>query len=274
MSFSIFPLRLLWLSSEPKHWVSRLLDSHLSTLLLHQVILLEEAWSELFLLCAIQWSLPLDSCPLLSLPDLCPGMQGKTSYTSLDLRLLQEVFSRFKALAVDPTEFACLKAVVLFKPGGELAPPIKLLTSMSKSKGKTLSELSCSATKMMLKCQISTVNILTSNSILTLCSDNCRISLKWCWDNTSAHTTPINHPGNVLFHNIFTSAQGQKLPPLNALPPLSLSILCTFLSSKSWSMIGNEHFWWKIFLPACFLHFVFKLVIFFFYFFLHLTEDQ
>lgn len=87
--------------------------------LLHQVILLEEAWSELFLLCAIQWSLPLDSCPLLSLPDLCPGMQGKTSYTSLDLRLLQEVFSRFKALAVDPTEFACLKAIVLFKPGEE-----------------------------------------------------------------------------------------------------------------------------------------------------------
>ncbi|CAL8404852.1 unnamed protein product [Boreogadus saida] len=82
-----------------------------------QVILLEEAWSELFLLCAIQWSLPLDSCPLLSLPDLCPGgMQGKASYSSLDLRLLQEVFSRFKALAVDPTEFACLKAVVLFKP--------------------------------------------------------------------------------------------------------------------------------------------------------------
>uniref|UniRef100_H3CHU4 Photoreceptor-specific nuclear receptor n=1 Tax=Tetraodon nigroviridis TaxID=99883 RepID=H3CHU4_TETNG len=81
-----------------------------------QVILLEEAWSELFLLCAIQWSLPLDSCPLLSLPDLCPGIQGKGSYPSLDLRLLQEVFSRFKALAVDPTEFACLKAIVLFKP--------------------------------------------------------------------------------------------------------------------------------------------------------------
>ncbi|XP_046898414.1 photoreceptor-specific nuclear receptor-like [Hypomesus transpacificus] len=81
-----------------------------------QVILLEEAWSELFLLCAIQWSLPLDSCPLLSLPDLSPTMQSKTSYTRLDLRLLQEVFSRFKALAVDPTEFACLKAIVLFKP--------------------------------------------------------------------------------------------------------------------------------------------------------------
>lgn len=96
-----------------------------STLVLSQVILLEEAWSELFLLCAIQWSLPLDSCPLLSLPDLCPGMQGKTSYTSLDLRLLQEVFSRFKALAVDPTEFACLKAVVLFKPGEELTKQLQ-----------------------------------------------------------------------------------------------------------------------------------------------------
>ncbi|CAF93476.1 unnamed protein product, partial [Tetraodon nigroviridis] len=87
-----------------------------SSALSRQVILLEEAWSELFLLCAIQWSLPLDSCPLLSLPDLCPGIQGKGSYPSLDLRLLQEVFSRFKALAVDPTEFACLKAIVLFKP--------------------------------------------------------------------------------------------------------------------------------------------------------------
>ncbi|XP_048887234.1 photoreceptor-specific nuclear receptor-like [Brienomyrus brachyistius] len=81
-----------------------------------QVILLEEAWSELFLLCAIQWSLPLDSCPLLSLPDLSPPPQSKSSLSGADLRVLQEVFSRFKALAVDPTEFACLKAVVLFKP--------------------------------------------------------------------------------------------------------------------------------------------------------------
>ncbi|XP_017578338.1 photoreceptor-specific nuclear receptor [Pygocentrus nattereri] len=81
-----------------------------------QVILLEEAWSELFLLCAIQWSLPLDSCPLLSLPDLSPPSQCKSSPSASDLRLLQEVFSRFKALQVDPTEFACLKAIVLFKP--------------------------------------------------------------------------------------------------------------------------------------------------------------
>lgn len=81
-----------------------------------QVILLEEAWSELFLLCAIQWSLPLDNCPLLSLPDLSPTGQGKGSPSASDVRILQEVFSRFKPLQVDPTEFACLKAIVLFKP--------------------------------------------------------------------------------------------------------------------------------------------------------------
>ncbi|KAM3610096.1 uncharacterized protein V6R79_025255 [Siganus canaliculatus] len=81
-----------------------------------QVILLEEAWSEMFLLCAIQWSLPMDSCPLLSLPDLSPTQQTKISTPVADLHILEEVFNRFKAMAVDPTEFACLKAVVLFKP--------------------------------------------------------------------------------------------------------------------------------------------------------------
>ncbi|KAL2088328.1 hypothetical protein ACEWY4_015227 [Coilia grayii] len=81
-----------------------------------QVILLEEAWSELFLLCAIQWSLPLESCPLLSLPDLPPSMPCKAPLSNMDVRLLQEVFSRYRTLTPDPTELACLKAVVLFKP--------------------------------------------------------------------------------------------------------------------------------------------------------------
>ncbi|NWX80794.1 NR2E3 protein, partial [Alca torda] len=78
-----------------------------------QVILLEEAWSELFLLCAIQWSMPLESCPLLAVPEPAPG---KLLPATLDVRALQETLGRFKALAVDPTEFACMKAVVLFKP--------------------------------------------------------------------------------------------------------------------------------------------------------------
>ncbi|XP_071493523.1 photoreceptor-specific nuclear receptor-like [Diadema antillarum] len=80
-----------------------------------QVILLEEAWSELFLLCAIQWSMPLDSCPLLT--GLHEQIQtDKAASASGDIRLLQEVMARFRGLQVDPAEFACLKAVVLFKP--------------------------------------------------------------------------------------------------------------------------------------------------------------
>ncbi|CAM5087179.1 unnamed protein product [Natator depressus] len=81
-----------------------------------QVILLEEAWSELFLLCAIQWSMPLESCPLLSVPELSPNIHGKLVSASVDIRILQETISRFKALTIDPTEFACMKAIVLFKP--------------------------------------------------------------------------------------------------------------------------------------------------------------
>ncbi|XP_034144014.1 photoreceptor-specific nuclear receptor isoform X2 [Esox lucius] len=84
-----------------------------------QVILLEEAWSELFLLCAIQWSLPLNSCPLFSHPSLSTPHQGiktTTPPTASGVQALEEVFNRFKALSLDPTEFACLKAVVLFKP--------------------------------------------------------------------------------------------------------------------------------------------------------------
>ncbi|KAF7241606.1 Photoreceptor-specific nuclear receptor, partial [Varanus komodoensis] len=81
-----------------------------------QVILLEEAWSELFLLCAIQWSLPLESCPLLSVSELAPTFHGKLTSGRADIRALQEIIARFRGLLVDPTEFACMKAIVLFKP--------------------------------------------------------------------------------------------------------------------------------------------------------------
>ncbi|KAM5242954.1 photoreceptor-specific nuclear receptor isoform 1-T8 [Hipposideros larvatus] len=83
-----------------------------------QVILLEEAWSELFLLGAIQWSLPLNHCPLLAPPEApaAGSSQGRLALASMEMRILQETISRFRALAVDPTEFACMKALVLFKP--------------------------------------------------------------------------------------------------------------------------------------------------------------
>lgn len=83
------------------------------------MILLEEAWSELFLLGAIQWSLPLDSCPLLTSAEASAAgsSQGRMVLASAEMHFLQETISRFRMLAVDPTEFACMKALVLFKPG-------------------------------------------------------------------------------------------------------------------------------------------------------------
>ncbi|XP_048735469.2 photoreceptor-specific nuclear receptor-like [Ostrea edulis] len=83
-----------------------------------QVILLEEAWSELFLLCAVQWSMPMETSPLLLAHETAhaqiPNIKTGNEYS--DARLLQEIFRRFKNTQVDPAEFACLKAIALFKP--------------------------------------------------------------------------------------------------------------------------------------------------------------
>ncbi|XP_033120758.1 photoreceptor-specific nuclear receptor-like [Anneissia japonica] len=83
-----------------------------------QVILLEEAWSELFLLCAIQWSMPLDSCPLLTISEFFKNAEtnSKSSMILSDIRVLREIISRFKAIGVDAAEFACMKAIATFKP--------------------------------------------------------------------------------------------------------------------------------------------------------------
>lgn len=83
-----------------------------------QAILLEEGWSELFVLSAAQFSLPVDMGPLLS----AAGLQVDKAPTDkivagmADIRLLQNVVARFKRVEIDSTEYACLKAIVLFKP--------------------------------------------------------------------------------------------------------------------------------------------------------------
>ena len=84
-----------------------------------QAILLEEGWSELFVLSAAQFSLPVDMGPLLSAAclqvDKAPT--DKIVAGMADIRLLQNVVARFKRVQIDSTEYACLKAIVLFKPG-------------------------------------------------------------------------------------------------------------------------------------------------------------
>jgi len=85
------------------------LPSFASLPLRDQIILLEESWSEIFLLCALQWSLGMDVNPLLTAVDF--------SQDKSNLRLISELIQKFKMLNADGAEFAFLKAIVLFKSG-------------------------------------------------------------------------------------------------------------------------------------------------------------
>lgn len=82
-----------------------------------QLCLLEEGWRELFVLSAAQFLLPVEAGPLLA----ASGLSGEPSERLLpilqDIKLFQDILSKFKAMCVDPTEYACLKAIVLFKTG-------------------------------------------------------------------------------------------------------------------------------------------------------------
>ena len=84
-----------------------------------QVILLEEGWRELFILGAIQCNLSIEVAPLLASAgmhvDNTPAEKIVT--TMGDIRLLQEITGRFRALHICEAELACLKAIVLFKSG-------------------------------------------------------------------------------------------------------------------------------------------------------------
>ncbi|KAK3866108.1 hypothetical protein Pcinc_028334 [Petrolisthes cinctipes] len=83
-----------------------------------QVVLLEEVWSELFVLNAVQWSLPLPTCPLLTPSAHAHALAHahKAAQAAHDIRQLSEVAGAFRDLGVDPAEFAYLKAIVLFRP--------------------------------------------------------------------------------------------------------------------------------------------------------------
>ncbi|XP_047740525.1 mucin-5AC-like [Hyalella azteca] len=77
-----------------------------------QALLLEESWSAMFLIGAAQSGLPVQEALQLA---------GEDARGAREYRLLLEVWQRFKLLQVDPTEYACLRAIVLFRPEcGEL----------------------------------------------------------------------------------------------------------------------------------------------------------
>ncbi|KAM6207431.1 nuclear receptor subfamily 2 group E member 1 [Sarcoramphus papa] len=82
-----------------------------------QLMLLEDAWRELFVLGIAQWAIPVDANTLLAVS----GMNGdntdsqKLNKIIAEIQALQEVVARFRQLRLDATEFACLKCIVTFK---------------------------------------------------------------------------------------------------------------------------------------------------------------
>ncbi|RWS09771.1 nuclear receptor subfamily 2 group E member 1-like protein [Dinothrombium tinctorium] len=117
-------LNVKWLKSLP---------SFISLPLRDQLLLLEEGWRELFVLSAAQFMLPLEFGPLLANIGLSSSLTSNstsiasvspsTSSTSSDriiglmteIRCFQQIIAKFKEMNVDPTEYVCLKAIVLFK---------------------------------------------------------------------------------------------------------------------------------------------------------------
>lgn len=84
-----------------------------------QAILLEEGWSELFILSIAQWNLPVEISTLLAAAGVSPERDGSEKVTCGmgEIKALKNIVERFRAANIDQTEYACLKAIVLFKPG-------------------------------------------------------------------------------------------------------------------------------------------------------------
>ncbi|KAK6644107.1 hypothetical protein RUM43_000374 [Polyplax serrata] len=87
-----------------------------------QVALLRLVWSELFVLNASQCSMPLHVAPLLAAAGLhASPMAADRVVAFMDhIRIFQEQVEKLKALHVDPAEYSCLKAIVLFTTGKSL----------------------------------------------------------------------------------------------------------------------------------------------------------
>lgn len=84
-----------------------------------QVALLRLCWSELFVLNAAQSNMPLHVAPLLAAAGLhASPMAADRVVAFMDhIRIFQEQVEKLKALHVDPAEYSCLKAIVLFTSG-------------------------------------------------------------------------------------------------------------------------------------------------------------
>ncbi|CAF3424157.1 unnamed protein product [Rotaria sp. Silwood1] len=110
-------------------WI-RNLPTFLNLPICDQLILLEESWSELFLLWAIQYSISLD--------DENPIFHNVLHRENE--KLIKNVFLIFKQLKLDPIEFACLKTIVLFRFDIRTLREVKLIENLQDQAQITLAQ--------------------------------------------------------------------------------------------------------------------------------------
>ncbi|XP_014250712.1 nuclear receptor subfamily 2 group E member 1-like isoform X2 [Cimex lectularius] len=76
--------------------------------------LLEDSWKDLFILTLAQWSLPIEQEKLIR--DTGIDDASRLDELRKDLKVVSYAIARLTQLRADHTEFACLKALVLFNP--------------------------------------------------------------------------------------------------------------------------------------------------------------
>lgn len=82
-----------------------------------QIALLRLSWKELFILNAAQCPIHIQVANFLN-PLINPIANPDRVISFMDhVRILQDQFDKFQAMHVDPAEYGCLKAIVLFTSG-------------------------------------------------------------------------------------------------------------------------------------------------------------
>ncbi|XP_057662882.1 nuclear receptor subfamily 2 group E member 1 isoform X1 [Diorhabda carinulata] len=113
--------RLLFMNIQ---W-TRTLPSFTSLSLSDQLLLLEESWRELFVLGASQF------LPLTYLPHLIPPSFETSTNFLQRVQEFQDILVNIRQFQIDPQEYSCLKATILFKTNFD-KPCTKLLNEPSK----------------------------------------------------------------------------------------------------------------------------------------------
>ncbi|XP_024888481.1 nuclear receptor subfamily 2 group E member 1-like isoform X2 [Temnothorax curvispinosus] len=150
--------RLLFLNV---HW-ARDLVSATSLVMEDQLTLLESSWRELFLLAAAQMIPTLDPTPLLP-----PSLQSIG--LAIEVNRFRETLAGFHAMNLDQHEFACIRAIVLFKAGldSESVSSSRSTSSNSPSPGSRLRDAVCVA-RLMDSAQLALGQRLSGASYGTL----------------------------------------------------------------------------------------------------------